>query len=125
MKINKRLLNKDVLTPIFSIAVILFVIVVYKNYENSNRQDLLKKYKFNFGIVSGKTNSQYGSSRISILHKLRGQEFEAKAIEVKNSCFNKIKIGDTVFIKYSKKDPSIVKIETCYWNRKLQLIKIK
>ena len=122
--------KKEVLIPLMSLGVFLLAVILFKCYESDSRERYLKNYAYNYAIVRNKSSFSNGGRWLYLNHKVKGMEYRAdgisaRSVDLKINCFNKLEIGDTVFIKYAIENPDIVMIETCYWNRKTQIINIR
>ena len=120
-----KFVKKEVFIPIVSMGVFLLSIILFNNFESNQRNQMLDDYSFNYGIVNKKSTLSNGGRWLYLLHNIGGVEYSADGLDVKIDCFKKLKVGDTIFIKYSLKNPKVVEIETCYWNRKTQFEKVK
>lgn len=78
----------------------------------SNRKNLLEDYIVNTGRVKSKSSSYLGRDLIFIEHKVQGELIESNGFQ-KEDCFDGLRVGDSVKIKYSKSSPNVVDITDC------------
>lgn len=85
-----------------------------------HRKQSLKKTLKTYAIV---TTKPYSGARIPLSIKFRYTNKLGQGIfidrEIKESCSN-LKLGDTIYIRYSTTDNSIAEIINCFWNDKLR-----
>ncbi|MBC9813651.1 hypothetical protein H9Y05_14340 [Crocinitomicaceae bacterium CZZ-1] len=101
--------KKDIL-HIVLFTLILCGIIFFLNYRKTKL--LEDSNNTAFAIVKDKSSGYLSNNLIYIEYKKDGKIFESEGIQM-DSCFNKLRIGDTVLIKYSLKDPKVVAIVDC------------
>lgn len=85
-----------------------------------HRKQSLKKTLKTFAVVTTKPHS---GARIPLSIKFRYKNRLGQSIiiarDINESCSN-LKLGDTIYIRYSTTDNSIAEIINCFWNDKLR-----
>lgn len=106
----------------FFVLLLLFVLGFgAKLYYDSYVESALKKTKQTWAIVTQEVECDRGCLiRYKFLtdeNKFLFSEYWGNKL---NECHKNLKIGDTVFIKYSISDPEITEMTHCYWNEGLK-----
>lgn len=88
--------------------------VVY--FQEFRRKKSLKDFSTTSAVITYKSPGGYKSSyQIHVKYKINGKSYESDGVGgiKNNNCIDKFRVGDTVLIKYSLKDPKIVSIIDC------------
>ncbi|MBX2949526.1 MAG: hypothetical protein KF704_09645 [Crocinitomicaceae bacterium] len=94
--------------------LLLFILILYGiiYLKEVNREKLLEEYNTIDAIVTNKSSGYKGSNSIYVEYKLNNEIYKPYGIQL-DDCTDKYRIGDSVLIKYSLKDPKIVTIADC------------
>ena len=102
------------------LGVIFITVFVYTKIRDKHRFDSMKKSKLTYGVVNYFGNKAKGPSKINLFYKNNlNKKVIASYYGSNNDCDNNIDKGDTVLIKYSVIDNSVIEIINCYWNEAL------
>jgi hypothetical protein len=103
------------------LGVIFITVFVYTKIRDKHRFDSMKKSKLTYGVVNYFGNKAKGPSKINLFYKNNlNKKVIASYYGSNNDCDNNIDKGDTVLIKYSVIDNSVIEIINCYWNEALR-----
>ena len=110
-------MNKKLYTVlgVFVIIVILIGPTLWHWYKDGKKESLLENDKYNWGILEEKYTVTRGGDYFKISHFVDGNRIVTDDFRPAQ-CYNKIHVGDTVFIRYSISNPKVVSVESCYWN---------
>ena len=117
--------KSDVFKGVVSFLIIGAFIILYTKTKENKELELLKESNCNWAVVTYKFRDKTGYSRIGIEHTVNKKVFLAREVHIDYACYSIIDIGDTLFIRYSLEEPTVVSLEACYWDRKVQLNKIE
>jgi hypothetical protein len=103
------------------IYLILFtiVLIIGANFLKNQEKNKLTNFKYISATVSKKSKVYLGGYNVLYNYTVKNEKFSYKN-SVKIDDYNKLEIGDTILIKYSKDDNSIAEIVHCYWNDELR-----
>lgn len=88
---------------------IIYGIIYFQEYR---KDKLLEESNTIIATVINKSSGYKGSNSLYVEYKIKGKIYQPYGVQL-NSCTEKFKIGDTVLIRYSLKDPKVVAIVEC------------
>ena len=88
--------------------------------RDSYRQKKLLKSKITYAIVTNFAVGGKGPGQLKVKFKINNRIKNATFYGSLVECGNYIEINDTVLIKYSISDNSVVQLLKCYWNDELR-----
>jgi hypothetical protein len=105
--------------------LVLFVLVMLVSYlvafiRDSYRERMLLKSNITFGVISEFAIGGRGPGKMVVRFKVGNETKSATYNSSLIECNPKIGVSDTVLIKYSLNDNTIIKLLKCYWNADLR-----
>lgn len=104
---------------IILLVLFTFALIIGANFLKNQEKNKLLNFKLTSATVFKKTKVYLGGYTVFYNYKVKSKNFSCQnKIEIED--YNKVKIGDTVLIKYSTTDNSVAEIVNCFWNEKLR-----
>lgn len=108
-KVSWKSIKKSGILYVILIIAALYGIVYLKELR---REKLLEESNTIVATVTNKSSGYKGSNSLYVEYKIKSKIYQPYGVQL-NSCTDKFKIGDTVLIRYSLKDPKVVAIVEC------------
>lgn len=118
---KKEAMKNKHIKSILGIIGFLTLILIYTSFRDKRQKQLLEGFKYNWAVVVDKSESTRSGYHVNLSYIIDNQTFLITGLKVNyEKCYSRIKVGDTVFIKYSIEDKNVIELETCYWNKEKQ-----
>lgn len=101
---------------VFHLFLIIGGLVAAVIFLEFRREKLLDDHGTTWAIIKHKSSGGYKHSyKIMVKYKVHGKQYEEDGVGgwQYNDCISKFRVGDSVLIKYSLKDPTVVSIKEC------------
>ncbi len=108
-KVDLKSVKKSGILYIILVITVLYGIIYLKELR---REKLLEESNTIIATVTNKSSGYKGSNSLYVEYKIKGKIYRPYGVQL-NSCTEKFKVGDTVLIRFSLKDPKVVSIVDC------------
>lgn len=112
-QVNWKSVRKNDILYIVLAVMILFGIIFFQEFR---RDKLLEQFDTTSAVITSKSSGGYKSNfHIYVKYTINEKNYESDGIgSIQwNDCIDRFRVGDTVLIKYSLKNPKVVAIVDC------------
>ena len=106
----------------YLVIFVLVLVIVYliAFFRDRHRERMLLNNDITYGVITDFAIGGKGPGKMVVRFKVDPKIISATYHSSLVECNDKIGISDTVLIKYSKSDNSIIQLLKCYWNEELR-----
>jgi len=101
--------------PLIGFFVGFLILLIYLGYKFFNNKQKLSQSLFTIARVENKKYYSKSGTGIDIVFYINEEMVKTEVINP-DKCYNSIKKGSEMLVRYSKENPKIVEIIECYYN---------